>query len=210
MSRSKRQRRKKRKRTGADQPLFSDMQQPTTPPKQVVLRTAQEVAQHLGVSLRAVQNWMDGGMREFCTPANKGQQDGRFPIDEIKAWRRKVKSSVVGDSSADPEIEKKNKELKELALLEKRFDLRKKIGGVIDLDEAVRMSARSAVAIKTRLQELKGRLESILPQELDDDLRHQYLTDVEDLLYEIYESIGTEFLELAKDAETKQNELLAT
>lgn len=183
------------------------MTQPSSPPKQTVLRTAQEVANYFGVSLRTIQNWMDGGLREICTPANPGQRDGHFPLEEIIAWRNKKKNQAVG-STDDPEIQKVKRELQELELMEKRFNVQKKIGGTIELDEAIRLSAKQAAATKTRLQELKQRLESILPQELDDDLKFHYLADVEDLLQEIFEEIGTELMALAKEAEQKQNQIL--
>lgn len=201
MSRSKRQKRKHKHHQKAN--LFDQVKKPDQRPRKAILRTAQEVAGYFGVTTRTIQSWMDGGMREFCIPANSGQTDGHFPLEEIELWRQKKRTGVVGNSKESERLEKLRAETQEIEFLTKRLKYQRTIGGVLDLDDAIAASAKQAAATKSKLAELRPRLEAILPQELDDELRDRYLTDVDDLLAEINSEIGTELVQMAKESELK-------
>jgi len=200
MGRTKAQKRR-RKKTQKSTPLFDHATQPTIAekPNQLILRTAGQVAAHFSTSLRTVQNWMNDGMRDFCTPAQPGHDDGHFPVEEIKAWRARKRGAVLTHGQDDPAMRAMKVELEELKLKEKRFELERKTGGMVTLDEAIRLSARAAAASKAKLSELRPRLEMIMPQEIDADLKFKYLNSVDELLQDIFEELGRELLALGDE-----------
>lgn len=125
---------------------------------ETIVRTIAEVANHFGVSTKAVANWLKDP--HFPGQAGqRGRQNGRFPLEAIAAWREARDGTREDDVGSSARERKWNAdaEIRELELAKLR-------GELIEVDVVVAEMEQAINNAKAVLSDLPDEILDELPE----------------------------------------------
>lgn len=136
----------------------------------MVATTRAEASAALGISTRTLHDWsrMDG-FPDY-DPGHPGRQDGRWPIEQIQAWRA---AAGLGKPDADG-LENTQSAAKtkvwNIRAARETLELHKQLGLILDKEETVLFFERVSAAAQITLSTLPDRVVEALGDEVPSDL----------------------------------------
>jgi len=158
-----------------------------------VLQKRSEVAQHFGVSVRTVADWLlvESFPGKVGAP---GRGDGYFPVDEIATWW-----SSQSDSARAPVSDEYRSQLNRIRAEMAQLKLDQLRGKLVEVEAVERLLASSTSATRAILDALPDQVLAELPN--DEEIKSRVTERVKRLLNDAYDQISMVYLELAEAAD---------
>jgi len=134
-------------------------------PACAIARTRREVADHFGVNLRTVAEWID----DTTFPGrsgNRGRRDGYFPLDEIAEWIAVRDSLRRGGPRVDLSGHDLRDEMLSLKIQRERRRLEQEEGELAPIADMIGLVARQISTAKQILDSLPEKAARALPESL--------------------------------------------
>jgi len=170
--------------------------------RELLLRTRAEVAEHFGVGVRSVAQWLNRPGFPGSS-GDKFERNGVFPARQIDEW---LKHNSLGpyarQSTADDDS---NQRLREINIQLKTLELEQRSGVLVDREEVVRFVAQQNAIAKQALGGLPGLLLGLLPQDLPDAVVDDFRRRVDAAITKTFVAMATQF-ENESDEDEKSKE----
>lgn len=127
-----------------------------------VAASLSEVAGFFGLSIQTVKQW------RMETPPMPGSE-GKWSLPEIVKWRH----AKLGKSGLSDEKKRVDIELAEVAVEQKRLDLAKDRGEVVEISEVELWAASAIVEVREMIMALPDMLAAAAPKQLRDFVRDE-------------------------------------
>lgn len=177
------------------------------PPRPRIARTRRECADHFGVHLRTVADWLEDPTFPG-RPGNRGQRDGFFPLEEIAEWIAARDAVRQGGPRVD--VADRREELlavriqRESVRTERdRLFLEEHAGRLTSIEAMAELVTRQIHTCKTLLESLPDRAARDLPPDLPAETRSAIVRRWRDAIYEA-ERILSEMMTDQDETETTE------
>lgn len=139
-----------------------------------ILRTRRECADHFGVHLRTVADWLE----DPTVPGRsgtRGLRDGYFPLEEIAQWvaKREALRGVAETAGSELRDQLLHATIRQkLVRIERdELGLKEELGRLTSIESVVELVTRQIHTAKTLLEALPDEAARSLPESLDPEVR---------------------------------------
>lgn len=150
-----------------------------------IARTRRECADHFGVHLRTVADWLEDSSFPGRS-GTRGHRDGHFPLEEIDKWLR----SRDAVRSGGPDVANARDELYALRLERGRYEFEQYKQNLVTLDAVKSENEKLINTAKKILESMPEKAAAAIPEDMPADVRANLIERWRDCVYEIERTLS--------------------